>query len=252
MSVSEATKKALKELGLTEYELQAYVALVSGGEISASEVSSASEVPYSRVYDVLNRLEDKGFIQVRGGRPTIYVAKAPTEVVRLVRLEWEKRLEKHGDRVVEELQPRFEKDTQATTRDVWVLHGRAAILAKAMEMLEKARDEVKLSLPRLDLSLEDLDAVVERVLELKTKRVRILTADVDETIEPAIPSEYEVRTRNRVFGAGLVVDSEQTLIIIAGGEDETSFVGVYSSHVVFAAIANAYFDSLWAESTDFR
>ncbi|MGV9103091.1 MAG: TrmB family transcriptional regulator [Promethearchaeia archaeon] len=249
MSVSEATKKALKELGLTEYELQAYIALVSGGEMSASEVSSASDVPYSRVYDVLNRLEDKGFIQVRGGRPTMYVAKAPTEVVRLVQLEWERRLERHSERVVEELQPRFEKDTQATTRDVWVLHGRAAILAKAMEMLEQARDEVKLSLPELDLSLENLDAIVERVLELKAKRVRILTANVDEAIEPSIPRDFEVRTRDRVFGAGLVVDSDQTLIIIVGGEDETSLVGVYSSHAVFAAIANAYFDSLWQEST---
>lgn len=38
MSTSEATIKALKELGLTEYETPAYLALVEGGQISASDV----------------------------------------------------------------------------------------------------------------------------------------------------------------------------------------------------------------------
>jgi predicted transcriptional regulator len=69
MSASEATIKALKELGLTEYETAAYLALVEGGQISASDVSSRSKVPYSRIYDVLGRLEEKAFIQVQRGRP---------------------------------------------------------------------------------------------------------------------------------------------------------------------------------------
>ena len=46
MSTSEATIKALKELGLTEYETAAYLALVAGGQMSASDISSRSKVPY--------------------------------------------------------------------------------------------------------------------------------------------------------------------------------------------------------------
>jgi len=167
MSASEATVKALRELGLTEYETAAYLSLVEGGQISASDVSSRSKVPYSRIYDVLGRLEEKGFIQVQRGRPTIYIAKAPTEVARLVRMAWEDKIETASSIVVNELQPRFEREVQASSRDVWLMHGRAAILAKALEMLESARDEVKLSVPSLDMGMEDLTAIVERVLHVK-------------------------------------------------------------------------------------
>ena len=64
-SVSDATLKALKQMGLTEYETQAYLALVDGGQMAASDVSAKSKVPFSRIYDVLGRLEEKQFIHNR-------------------------------------------------------------------------------------------------------------------------------------------------------------------------------------------
>jgi sugar-specific transcriptional regulator TrmB len=245
MTVSEATIKALRQLGLTEYETQAYIALVSGGPMGASDVSTRSGVPYSRIYDILKQLEDKQIVQIKRGRPTTYIAKAPTEVVRLIRLDWEERIDESGRHVVEELQPLFEQDTQVTTRDVFVIHGRAAILAKAIEMLESAREEVLLSLPSFDLSAEDVNTVVERVLGVKA-RVSVLTSSVPESLRALIPEGFEVRTRERVFGAGLVVDKKETLIMLAGSEQE--FLGIYSSHAIFAAMAGAYFESLWRDS----
>jgi len=255
LTISENTLKSLKELGLTEYEVQAYVALVDGGQMAASDISSKSGVPFSRVYDVLGRLEEKGFIQVQRGRPTQYVAKAPTEIVRLVRLALQEKIEKSGKAVIEELQPRFERETQATTRDVWLLHGRAAILAKALEMVTVAKDEVLFSLPSLDTStlkdtfeIEDLTDIIEAILNLKVPKVCVLTSEVPTDLKELIPKEIEIRSRDKVFGAGLVVDRRETLIMLAGGNDDSEFLGVFSSHNVFANMASLYFDSLWADS----
>ncbi|TFG28041.1 TrmB family transcriptional regulator [Candidatus Thorarchaeota archaeon] len=247
MSVSEATLKALKQLGLTEYETQAYLALVDGGQMAASDVSAKSKVPFSRIYDVLGRLEEKQFIQVQKGRPSMYVAKSPSEVIRLIRLDWEERLKESSALVVEELQPLFERETKQTPRDVWVIHGRASILAKAMEMLDGAKETVLLSLPSFDLSDQDVDTVVERVLYVRAN-VRILTSSINDALKSLIPERFEVRTRERVFGAGLVVDDKFTLIMLAGGEDNEEFLGIYSSHNVFAAMAKSYFESLWKDS----
>jgi sugar-specific transcriptional regulator TrmB len=243
---SDATLKALKELGLTEYETAAYLALIEGGQMSASEVSAKSDVPYSRVYDVLGRLEQKAFIQVQRGRPTRYIARAPTEVVRLVRLSWEDRIDRSAKTVIEELQPLYEKETQATPRDVMVIYGRSAILSKALEILDSA-NVIKLSLPRLDLEVKDLTQVIEHILGVKAKSVQILTSFVSESIIPLIPDSFEVRTRERVFGAGLVAD-DKTLIMLLADEEEHGVLGVFSNHAVFAAMASAYFESLWAES----
>jgi sugar-specific transcriptional regulator TrmB len=248
MSVSDATLKALKQLGLTEYETQAYLALIDGGQMSASDASAKSKVPFSRIYDVLGRLEEKQFIQVQKGRPSMYVAKSPTELVALIKLDWEGRLKESSKIVVEELQPLFEKETKQTPRDVWVIHGRASILAKAMEMLDGGKETVLLSLPSFDLSDDDVDTVVEKVLEVKAN-VSILTSSINESLKALIPERFEVRTRERVFGAGLVVDNKFTLIMLAGGEEsEDLFLGIYSSHNVFAAMATSYFESLWKEA----
>ncbi len=254
LSLSESTLKSLKEMGLTEYEVQAYVVLVEGGQMAASDISSKSGVPFSRVYDVLGRLEEKGFIQIIRGRPTLYVAKAPTEIVRLVKLAWEEKIERASKSVVDELQPRYERETPATSRDVWLLHGRPNILAKALEMLEGAREEILLSIPTLDMSayagdeeVEDLTAIVESVLRHKVAKVYVLTSSVPEELKNMIPSSVVVRTRP-AFGAGLVIDRRDVLIMLAGNESNGDFLGVFSSAPVFAAMASNYFDTLWKES----
>ena len=184
---------------------------------------------------------------MKRGRPTIYVAKAPTEVVRVIRLDWEQKIEQSSQLVIDELQPLFEQETKVTTRDVYVMHGRAAILSKAVEMLASVKEEVLLSIPGFDLEMEDLTTVAENVLSVKA-HTRILTSAVPDSIVPLIPSHFEVRTRERVFGVGLVVDEQQTLIMLAGGETDTEFVGIYSSASLFASMARAYFESLWKDS----
>lgn len=56
--------ESLKELGLTGNEAKAYHSLLERGNLSAAEVSKFSRVPYSRIYDTLAALEQKGFIKI--------------------------------------------------------------------------------------------------------------------------------------------------------------------------------------------
>jgi sugar-specific transcriptional regulator TrmB len=137
-----------------------------------------------------------------------------------------------------------------------LLHGRAAILAKALEMLDAAKEEVVLSVPTLDVDavdidtdLRDLSDVVDRILTLKIAKVRVLTADIPEEIQTLLPDSIEVRTRPRVFGIGMVTDARETLIMLAGAGEDKTFLGIYSSHAVFAEIASTYFNSLWKEAS---
>lgn len=87
--VSEKTKNTLKELGLTEYETRAFVALVSSGPSTAGDLSEASGVPHSRIYDILSKLEKRGWVESQSGRPARYRAKPPSEALRLVRIKQE-------------------------------------------------------------------------------------------------------------------------------------------------------------------
>lgn len=59
MVVTDRTKKSLKEIGLTDYEISSYIALLEKGPCAASQVSREAVVPYSKIYDVLTSLEKR-------------------------------------------------------------------------------------------------------------------------------------------------------------------------------------------------
>lgn len=59
----------LHEMGFSDYEAAAYLALLRNGKGTANEVAQAGDIPQSRVYDVLKKLETKGFVVTQPGRP---------------------------------------------------------------------------------------------------------------------------------------------------------------------------------------
>jgi HTH-type transcriptional regulator, sugar sensing transcriptional regulator len=71
----------LVHLGLKEYEAKIYVALTGLGEANVRRIHEVSGVPRPRVYDVLNALDEKGFIEIRQGSPLMYKAVRPDIVV---------------------------------------------------------------------------------------------------------------------------------------------------------------------------
>ena len=79
----------LVQLGLKEYEAKIYVALVGLGEANVRRIHEASRVPRPRVYDVLDDLAAKGFIDVREGSPLTYSAVSPEMVISHLKRDFE-------------------------------------------------------------------------------------------------------------------------------------------------------------------
>jgi len=75
--LSKEILKFLEFIGLKGYEGKAYLALLSLGESTAPKISSKTEIPLPRIYDVLDSLVDKGLIEVKTGRPRVYRAIPP-------------------------------------------------------------------------------------------------------------------------------------------------------------------------------
>lgn len=55
---------ALTRLGFSRYEAKAYVALVDQPLMNGSEVSRRADIPLSKIYETLARLEAKGAVLV--------------------------------------------------------------------------------------------------------------------------------------------------------------------------------------------
>ena len=105
MIINEEFLSRLRKIfDLNLYEVKVWAALLSRGVSTAGELSSISDVPRSRTYDILESLEKKGFIVMKLGKPIKFVALKPEEVVERVKKnlvrdaqEKSKRLEKLKD-----------------------------------------------------------------------------------------------------------------------------------------------------------
>jgi len=65
MTTNEAKQSAkllLQQLGFTEYEAAAYMALVEHGELSGYELAKRSGIPRANVYAVIDKLHDRGAV----------------------------------------------------------------------------------------------------------------------------------------------------------------------------------------------
>lgn len=113
MSRAEPAEK-LRQLGLTEYESQAYLVLIQGTKMNAEEVANKANIPIPRVYGVLESLRDLGLIVILEGRPKKFEIISPDEGLQnLIKLrkraaeESVRQLEKTSQEVKAVLSPIF-------------------------------------------------------------------------------------------------------------------------------------------------
>ena len=78
-------KDILKEIGLTEYETEVYLALLSNGQISAYELAEKAGLYRQVTYDTLKRLEEKGFVSsVKEGNTKLFKAISPEMILEIL------------------------------------------------------------------------------------------------------------------------------------------------------------------------
>lgn len=82
----------LRRIGLSRYEARAYLALLVMGELTPRDLSEITGIPYTKVYEVLKRLESKGWVRRVSDKPLVFAAQKPEEVIVTIREEFEAKL----------------------------------------------------------------------------------------------------------------------------------------------------------------
>ncbi|MDP7282383.1 MAG: helix-turn-helix domain-containing protein [Candidatus Undinarchaeales archaeon] len=84
----------LRRLGLTEYQARVMIVLFCKHETTAKEICKYGGLPNSKVYQVLKRLEDKGFVSYNYTSPREYVGMRPGKALNMLLKKQEKELDK--------------------------------------------------------------------------------------------------------------------------------------------------------------
>ncbi len=241
-------RRALHGWGLTDYEIKCYVVLVGGGGMTASEVSEAAEVPYSKIYEVLDSLERKGWVRVEGGRPARYFAKSPITALEANRLRVERELKEYESVVISELLPIFEGSGAREKHDIWILRGEANILSKIRSLLSNCEEELQAAAPWLTPEMLEFVFPVLAAISGRGGRVKVMVStSCDPRIVRRLDSVAEVRVRDQLFGGGVIADSREVVLIL-GDEGNPFSLAIWSDHVGLAKLAKGYFEYLWRDA----
>lgn len=126
----------LKDLGLSEYEARAYLALTTHGPLPASSVSSFSRIPQSKIYEVLKSLNSKSLADFWSGKPLRYRAIEPPFALKRM-LDQKKMkidiLREKTENLIRELKPFKEAGFSS-----WSSKGKDAYHEKTAEILSRS------------------------------------------------------------------------------------------------------------------
>jgi sugar-specific transcriptional regulator TrmB len=246
MSISENTREVLREMGLNAYEIDAYIALLEGGQMTAMEISGEASVPYSKIYEVLNLLKQKGWVKSSESRPFKYYPVPPTEATAYTKLILEDKYQNWENAVAEELQPLYEKRELVERPDILILRGQQAVLSKLEEVLSKATKEIMIAAPEFARTIITSAEPLMSGLK-KTVSVKLMVAGKAEDwlFLKKFPSLSDLRTREHMFGGGVICDGKEAMLFL--GEDKPSLV-IWSNHVGLVGFAREYFQFLWDSS----
>jgi sugar-specific transcriptional regulator TrmB len=244
-NISQEARRILRELGLTDYETRAYIALLEYGVLTASQVSENAGVPYSKVYETLTSLERKGWIETEQGRPGRHYPKAPSEALAAAKMQLEDKIKTWEKTITGELQPFYEKREFREKPDIWILRGELSTLAKLKEMLDKAKSEVMIAAPILPKALIDLVTPLLRHLQATDVRIYLMAPKKADWNLEELSEVAEVRVRDQMFGGGIIVDGKEAILFM--GQDKPTLV-IWSNHLGLVQFAKDYFQHLWDSS----
>jgi sugar-specific transcriptional regulator TrmB len=253
LTVSEKTWRSLKDLGLTQYEIKAYISLLARGPMPANLISRESEVPYSKIYEVLGGLEKKGWIEVDHDRPAKYYPKSPSMAVEIMKTKVESDLKRHESQVVEELQPLYEQKESRERPNIWIVHGEFNILARIRQTLSGCERELLVAVPSILDEVVDLLTPILGVLKNRGVKMTVLTTkDVSQKTLNRLAHVTEVRVRDQMFGGGVIRDSSEIVLLLGEEEQGSTALAICSEHLGLAKLAKSYFTYLWREAEPYR
>ncbi len=148
----------LKKIGMQEYQAKAFVALLSRSEASAQEISELSGIPITKIYAVLQSLENIGFLKSTLERPKRY---RPIDIRSAINLVLQKKkdrieeLEREKANMINDLEEIYEhgQEYETPASHVWMVNGEEAVIAETVKMIGSIRKEFNVILTFDDTKL---------------------------------------------------------------------------------------------------
>jgi len=243
----DLTKKVKYHFGLNIYESKVWLALLSKGIANVGDIAEMSGVPRSRVYDVLESLEKKGFAIAKLGKPVKFIAVKPAVVLDRIKNNLIKEANEkvkvlgnlEGTQDYKELEGIYNNCIEPVqVEDVTsAIKGRSNIYAHMKELIGSAQKEVVL-ITTLDALKRKSGFLKPLFDKLKNKGIGITVAsNENEDVKNIINLSRQLGVpikRTRTNARMLIVDNSKMLLTITPEGSDENDVGVIMNSPFFA------------------
>ncbi|SRR5690606_24352474 len=239
----------MENLGLTSYEIRVYLSLLEAGSMTAADISKKSGVPYSKIYEVLNTLEEKGWLESDSSRPQNFFPKSPTSALEAMKQRQENNFRESQSVIANELMPMYTKSGMKERPEIWVARGVPNILTKVNDIIQNTQQELLVALPYVAENLARPVQPILRTLHDKGVRINILASTkINSDVIKTLSRVSEVRQREGLFGGGVIGDGRHVVILLGEGSNAMEPIAIWADHAGLASFAKGYFQYLWDDS----
>lgn len=224
---NNGTYEFLTKVGFSLNEAKVYVTLLQNKALNGYEIAKLSGVSRSLVYDVIERLLNKGFIIKSAGAVNYYVA-----------LDYNKALEKIDNENRKNLLNAETNLKLLSKKDndnefIFNIRGFDKFLEKAKEKIKLAKKEISLSIWKQDFAYlrDDLSKALRRGV-----KVYIFSFE-DITLDNAEIFTYKVKDASNLFPyrrISLIIDNNDTFI---GENIGDKSVSIYTKNQAISSLA---------------
>jgi sugar-specific transcriptional regulator TrmB len=208
----------LESFGLSSYAAETFVTLVALAHGTAKDVSEASAVPRTRVYDAVEELEEQGLVHVEYSSPREFHPISVETARRRFAEDSQRRIDRLTEALME-LEPVHAGEVQP---GVWTVRGAKAVTDRVVDFVESADDEV------LYATGEEIlpDGIPDHLQAAADRGVSVQYAGTSETTRQRLSDSLDVvRPYERVDLRGVqtgrvaMVDGERILVSVLANDD---------------------------------
>ena len=238
---------SLEEFGLSQYEAQAYVALIAKGTITASELSYYSEIPRTKIYPTLLKLENKKLAIISKSKPIMCTAIAPEDAFDGIIHEQINKVNAMNTLISNLKKASEESRKSRGSEEKRYFHISANnVLSQLQTMIEGSKSSIKIMTDQWGFGLlaeckEQLLAVIRRNLDVK---LLVSPSQICSEVYRTIPDGVEIRASDITQNCFIFDETELLMINNNNGKG-----AIFSSTEILGINQEKIFLNIWKNAT---
>jgi len=241
---------SLEEFGLSKYESQAYVTIIAKGTLAASELAYYSEIPRTKIYPTLLKLENKKLAIISKSKPIMCTAIAPDDAFDGIIHEQINKVNAMNSLVSNLKKASEETRKSRGSEEKRYFHISAnSVLGQLQTMIDGSKSSIKIMTDQWGFGLlaeckEQLLSVLRRNLDVK---ILISPTQICSEMFRSIPDGIEIRASEITQNCFIFDETELLMINNNNGKG-----AIFSSTEILGVNQERIFSSIWKNAIKTR